>query len=126
MMVALPRNSLHPNSCHGSGDSFQGLLGELSGILSIPTIKGDGQQNQLPSKEELASLWSALVSGIELDDKFILDEEIKPDGRAFVTVSYTINFASGKKEKMHRDTIVVVNEDNIWKVKLPEFVSDFR
>src|SRR5690606_30376299 len=88
--------------------------------------KETASQIQISSKEELASLWSALVAGIELDDNFILDEEIKSDGRAFVTVSYTVNFTSGKKEKKHRDTIVVVNEDNIWKVKLPRFVSDFR
>ena len=30
------------------------------------------------------------------------------------------------KGKMHNDMITVVNEDNIWKVKLPEFVSDLR
>ena len=106
---------------------FEGLMGEpkwdrVYSLLAKETVSKD----QLPSKEELTSLWSVLVSGIELDDRFILDEEIKPDGRAFVTVSYTVNFASGKKEKMSKDMIIVVNEDNIWKVKLPEFVSDFR
>lgn len=106
---------------------FDGLLGEpkwdrVYSLLSKEMVGKD----HLPPKEELARLWSVLISGIELDDNFILDEEIKPDGRAFVTVSYDINFASGKKQKMHKDIIVVVNEDDIWKVKLPEFINDFR
>jgi len=106
---------------------FEGLIGEprwdsVYSLLARETMSKDS----LPSKEELASLWPAIVSGIELDDIFILDEEIKPDGRAFVTVSYSVTFVSGKKEKMHNDMITVVNEDNIWKVKLPEFVSDLR
>ena len=128
MMVALPRNRAYILTPAMAVETvFKGLLGEPKWDTVYSLLSKEmANKNQLPSKEELVSLWSALVSGIELDDKFILDEEIKPDGRAFVTVSYTINFASGKKEKMHRDTIVVVNEDNIWKVKLPEFVSDFR
>lgn len=106
---------------------FEGLAGEpkwdkVYSLLAKETMNKD----HLPSKEELSSLWSALVSGIETDDKFILDEEIKPDGRAFVTISYTVSFTSGTKEKMDKEIIIVVNEDNIWKVKLPEFVSDLR
>lgn len=106
---------------------FEGLVGEprwdsVYSLLSNEMIGKD----PLPPKDELANLWSVLVSGIELDDNFISDEEIKPDGRAFVTVSYDIIFASGKKQKMPKDIITVVNEDNIWKVKLPEFVSTFR
>ena len=51
------------------------------------------------AKEELASLWSAVVASIELENTFITDEEIKPDGKAFVTVSYNVTFTSGKKRK---------------------------
>ena len=128
MMAALSRDRSYILTPSKSVETvFKSLLGEPNWDTVYSLLsKETASQAQLSSKEELASLWSALVSGIELDDNFILDEEIKPDGRAFVTVSYTVNFASGKKEKMHRDTIVVVNEDNIWKVKLPVFVSDFR
>lgn len=106
---------------------FEGLIGEpkwdkVYSLLSKETASKD----HLPSREELEKLWPVLINSIELDDSFILDEEIKPDGRAFVTVSFSINFASGKKEKMDKNMIIVVDEDNIWKVKLPEFVSDFR
>lgn len=128
VLVALPRDRSYILTPSKSVEIvFEGLVGEpkwdkVYSLLAKETVSKD----PLPSKEELASLWSALVSGIELENNFIVDEEIKPDGRAFVTVSYNINFASGKKQKMHKDMITVVNEDNIWKVKLPEFVSDFR
>ncbi|NLN40654.1 MAG: hypothetical protein GX160_01440 [Clostridiales bacterium] len=128
MMVALSRDRSYILTPSKSVETvFESLLGEPNWDTVYSLLsKETASQTQLSSKEDLASLWSALVSGIELDDNFVLDEEIKPDGRAFVTVSYTVNFTSGKKENMHRDTIVVVNEDNIWKVKLPGFVSDFR
>ena len=128
MMVALSRDKSYILTPSRSVETvFKSLLGEPNWDTVYSLLsKETASQIQISSKEELASLWSALVAGIELDDNFILDEEIKSDGRAFVTVSYTVNFTSGKKEKKHRDTIVVVNEDNIWKVKLPRFVSDFR
>lgn len=106
---------------------FEGLVGEPKWDLVYSLLSREMVgKSTLPSQDELANLWSVLVSGIELGDDFILDEEIKADGRAFVTVSYNVNFASGKKQKLSKDIVIVVNEDNIWKVKLPEFVSDFR
>ncbi|HZJ83566.1 MAG TPA: GerMN domain-containing protein [Clostridia bacterium] len=106
---------------------FEGMIGEpkwdiVYSLLSRETASKD----HLPSREELERLWPVLINNIELEDNFILDEEIKADGRAFVTVSFSVNYASGKKEKMDNNMIIVVDEDNIWKVKLPEFVSDFR
>ncbi|NLJ41620.1 MAG: GerMN domain-containing protein [Clostridiales bacterium] len=106
---------------------FEGLLGEpkwdkVYSLLASETASKD----RLPTKEELERLWPVLVNGLELDDEFIVDEEIKPDGKAFVTVSYTVNYTSGQKEEMNRDRITVVSEDDIWKVKLPEFITDFR
>ncbi|HZJ57577.1 MAG TPA: GerMN domain-containing protein, partial [Clostridia bacterium] len=106
---------------------FEGLVGEPKWDRIYPLLAKEtmGKDN-LPTKEELAGLWSAVVGNIELENVFIVDEEIKPDGRAFVTVSYNVNFTSGKKEKMRGDMISVVDEENIWKVKLPDFVSEFR
>ncbi len=128
VLVALPRDRSYILSPSKSVETvFEGLMGEpkwdmVYSLLAKETMSKD----QLPPKEDLANLWSVLISGIELDDRFILDEEIKPDGRAFVTVSYTVNFVSGKKEKLNRDMITVVSEDSVWKVKLPEFVTGFR
>lgn len=114
---------------------FEGLKGEpkwdlvyslLSAGIKTPANSSSTSKGKLPSKEELQKLWTASISGLELNDKFILDEEIKPDGRALVTISYTVNFASGTKHKRERDLILVVNEDDIWKVRLPEFLNDME
>jgi len=106
---------------------FEGLAGETDwdkvySLLASKTMS----QGDLPSKEDLQKLWPALISSLELDKNFIRDEEIKPDGKAFVTVSYTVNYTSGAKEKRERDLITVESEDGIWKVKLPQFMENIR
>lgn len=106
---------------------FEGLVGEpkwdqVYSLLASETMS----RKDLPSKEELQKLWPALISSLELEANFIKDEEIKPDGNAFVTVSYTVNYTSGAQEKRERDLITVVSENGIWKVKMPQFMEGIR
>lgn len=128
VLVALYRNR---NYILSPADSvrlvFEGLVGEpkwdqVYSLLASETMS----HKELPSKEELQKLWPALINSLELEQNFIIDEEIKPDGRAFVTASYTVNYASGTKEKKERDLITVENENGIWKVKMPEFMENIR
>lgn len=106
---------------------FEGLVGEPKWDRVYPLLSREmANKNNLPPKEELERLWAVIVSSIELDEDFIKDEEIKPDGTAFITMDYTVNFTSGKKQVMVNDVIIVKNEDNIWKVRLPEFISELR
>ena len=128
VLVALGRDRSYILTPSKSVDLvFKGLVGEPKWDRVYPLLAKETMgKDSLPSKEELASLWSAVVASIELESAFIIDEEIKPDGKAFVTVSYNVTFTSGKKEKRQGDMISVVDEDNIWKVKLPDFVSEFR
>jgi len=106
---------------------FEGLVGEPKWDQVYPLLASETMSNkELPSKEDLQKLWPALISSLELDANFIKDEEIKPDGKAFVTVSYTVNYASGTKEKIERELITVENENGIWKVKMPRFMENVK
>lgn len=128
LLVALSRDRSYILTPSKSVETvFEGLIGEpnwdrVYSLLSKETAS----KESLPTKEELEKIWPVLISSIELEEEFILDEEIKSDGRAFVTASFNINYASGRKESIDKGIITVVDEDNIWKVRLPEFISDFQ
>lgn len=103
---------------------FQGLIGEpdwerIYSMLAEETMDG----NKLPPIEELKSRYSAYVTSLELTDDFIVDEEIKSDGNAFVNVKYIVRYTNGTKETREYDSITVVPENGVWKVKLPRFVN---
>jgi len=77
------------------------------------------------SIDELQKIYLAYIAALEFDNnKFILSEEIKPDGEAFVTVTYAIKYANGKKESRDSDFLRVVNEEGIWKLRLPNFLTN--
>jgi hypothetical protein len=77
------------------------------------------------SIDELQKIYLAYIAALEFDNnKFILSEEIKPDGEAFVTVTYAIKYANGKKESRDSDFLRVVNEEGIWKVRVPNFLTN--
>ena len=128
VLIALSRDRTYILTPSKSVDLvFDGLVGEPKWDRIYPLLAKETMgKDSLPAKDDLTSLWSAIVNNIELEKPFISDEEIKPDGRAFVTITYNVSFTSGKKEERQKDKIVVVDEDNIWKVKLPDFISEFR
>ncbi|NLO83333.1 MAG: GerMN domain-containing protein [Clostridiales bacterium] len=88
----------------------------------LARVNSDGSER--PSIEELQKTYLAYVSALEFQDGFIEGEEIKPDGEAFVTVTYAIKYANGKKESRENDIFRVVNEEGIWKVRLPGFFEN--
>jgi len=106
---------------------FEGLVGEpkWDQVYSLLTSESTSQK-ELPSKEDLQKLWPALISSLELDPGFVKEEEIKADGEAFVTVSYTVNYTSGTKDKKERDLVRVINDNGIWKVQMPRFMQNIR
>ena len=85
----------------------------------LTRVNPDGSER--PSIEELQKSYTAYVSALEFQDDFIEGEEIKPDGEAFVAVTYAIRYANGKKESREGDLFRVINEEGIWKLKLPGF-----
>ena len=78
----------------------------------------DGSER--PSIEELQKTYLAYISALEYQDGFIEGEEIKPDGEAFVTVTYAIKYAMVKR-KAGKRAFRVVNEEGIWKLRVPGF-----
>ncbi len=85
----------------------------------LTRVNPDGSER--PTIEELQKSYTAYVSALEFQDDFIEGEEIKPDGEAFVAVTYAIRYANGKKESREGDLFRVINEEGIWKLKLPGF-----
>jgi len=85
----------------------------------LSRMNPDGSER--PSIEELQKTYLAYISALEYQDGFIEGEEIKPDGEAFVTVTYAIKYANGKKESRENELFRVVNEEGIWKLRVPGF-----
>ena len=104
---------------------FNSLVGEpdwerIDAFLARKNADG----SERPPIEEIQKVYSAYVAGLEFDsNNFIMSEEIKPDGEAFVTVTYAIKNANGKKESRDSDVLRVVNEEGIWKLRLPGFFT---
>jgi hypothetical protein len=104
---------------------FNSLVGEpdwerIDAFLARKNADG----SERPPIEEIQKVYSAYVAGLEFDsNNFIMSEEIKPDGEAFVTVTYAIKYANGKKESRDSDVLRVVNEQGIWKLRLPGFFT---
>ncbi len=88
----------------------------------LARVNSDGSER--PSIEELEKTYLAYVSALEFEDGFIEGEEIKPDGEAFVTATYAIKYANGKKESRENELFRVVNEEGIWKLRLPDFFGN--
>ena len=107
---------------------FDSLVGEpdWERIDAFLARKNADGSERLPI-EEIQKIYSAYVAGLEFDsDNFIMSEEIKPDGEAFVTVTYAIKYANGKKESRDSDVLRLVNEDGIWKLRTPDFFTAVR
>jgi len=107
---------------------FDSLVGEpdwerIDAFLARKNTDG----SERPPIEEVQKIYSAYVAGLEFDsENFIMSEEIKPDGEAFVTVTYAIKYANGKKESRDSDVLRLVNEDGIWKLRSPDFFTAIR
>ena len=83
----------------------------------LSRMNPDGSEGRL-LKNYKRHIWH--ISALEYQDGFIEGEEIKPDGEAFVTVTYAIKYANGKR-KAGKRAFRVVNEEGIWKLRVPGF-----
>ncbi|MBM7582666.1 hypothetical protein JOD02_001523 [Caldicoprobacter guelmensis] len=107
---------------------FNSLAGEpdwerIDAFLARKNADG----SERPPIEEIQKVYSAYIAGVEFDsNNFIMSEEIKPDGEAFVTLTYAIKYVNGKKESRDSDVLRVVNEEGIWKVRLPGFFANVQ
>jgi len=125
-VMALTRNkSFILNPSEAVRQVFNSLVGEpdwerIDAFLARKNVDGT---ERLPI-EEIQKIYSAYVAGLEFDsNNFILSEEIKPDGEAFVTVTYAIKYANGKKESRESEVLRLVNEEGIWKLRVPSFFT---
>ncbi len=106
---------------------FTGLTGEPDWErVDAFLARRNGDSSERMSIEEIKKVYSAYISALEIDKDFVLEEEIKPDGEAFVTVTYAIKFANGKKENRENDFLKIINEEGIWKVILPDFFTNIK
>ncbi len=74
----------------------------------------------LPQQDELEKTWSAMIRALTIDGNAVVEEEIKGDGTAFVTINYSITYVSGVVTQVDDAKIAVINSGGVWKVKLPD------
>jgi len=126
-MLAVKRNKAYNLT---PAKTVEYVLNQLAGepdwdkvylFLSDQTMDG----NQLPPLDEFKSRMPAMVGGfIEFEGNPVLDEEITI-GKAFVAVKYIIRTTEPKTEI--QDVLTVDNKlDGIWKVRLPNFLTQLR
>ena len=82
--------------------------------------------SSLPSLEELKAKFPPVIGGyIEFEEYPILEEEFLME-KALVTVRYTLKLGTVRREVREVLTVDNRNLDGLWKVRLPEFFSQFR
>ncbi|HZK35189.1 MAG TPA: hypothetical protein VFD33_07755, partial [Bacillota bacterium] len=88
-------------------------------FLSERTMDG----SELPELDELKIRIPAIVGGmVEFEGNPVEEEEYLID-KAFVTVNY---ISKTEDNKRTREVLIVDLVDGIWKVRLPQFFSQYR
>lgn len=127
-MMAIPRNQAFNLS---PSDSVYFVLNQWTGETDwdkvYPFLSDRTMDNSsLPPLQELKARFPAVVGGyIEFEGYPILEEEFLMD-KAFVTVRYTLKLGAVRREVREVLTVDNRNLEGLWKVRLPEFFSQFR